>query len=268
MSPIVSTDWLAKNLDNSVVLDIRAADQYSKGHIPGSLNTPLRLWAISNQGLTLELPSDKTLANLFGTFGIHPSSRVIVVSGTETDFSRADATRVAWTCKVGGIENVAVLDGGYNQWFQDGKPVSVDAFRVTPYKYDGTIDRSSLISKNEVLNSIGASVIVDSRMPEEYFGVASQPGHIKAAINLPTPWVFSDSGAFREKRILLAMAEGVIGTDKSKEVIVYCGVGGYASTWWFLLTQMFGYRNVRLYDGSMEEWIKDPEAPVSAYRWD
>lgn len=269
MPPIVSTGWLAQNLDNTeiVVLDIRLSAQFNEGHIPGSLNTPLRLWAISLNGLTLELPTDVALRNLLGTFGLHPSSRVVVVSGTETDFSRADATRVAWTCKVAGIEQVAVLDGGYNQWVRDGKTVSTDAFRIKPLKYSGTIDRSSLISRHEVLGKIGKSTIVDTRTSSDYFGVTSQPGHIRTAINLPAPWAFTDSGTFVKEQTLQAMAEGVLGSDRSKEVIVYCEVGGFASTWWFVLTQMLGYQNVRLYDGSMEEWIKDPGAPTQSYSW-
>jgi len=269
LSAIVTTDWLAQNLGNSevVVLDIRVATQYSKGHIPGSLNVPFGLWAISYQGLMLELPSDEALRNLLGKYGIQPSSKVVVVSGTETDFSRADATRVAWTCKVAGVEHVAILDGGYNQWSRDGMIVSTDVSHAAPLRYKGTIDRSSTISKSQVLNAIGKLAIVDTRTPEAYFGITSKKGHIKSAINLPTPWAFTSTGTFLGKQTLQAMAEGVIGTDKSKEVIVYCGVGGYASTWWYLLTQMLGYQNVRLYDGSMEEWIKDPDAPVQNYSW-
>jgi len=64
------------------------------------------------------------------------------------------------------------------------------------------------------------------------------------------------------------MARGVLGAGASKkEIVVYCEVGGYAATWCFLLSQLFGYENVKLYDGSMEEWIKDPSAPVSIYSW-
>lgn len=270
MSAIVSTEWLVGNLNKPgfVVLDIRPVDQFSIGHIPGSLNAPFRLWAISQEGLSLELPPDRRLRNLLGTFGIHPSSRVVVVSGTETDFARADATRVAWTCKVGGIENVAVLSGGYPQWVKDGKAISTDTFRITPFKYNGNVDRSSSISMTEVLSKIGKAAIVDTRTPDDFFGITVKTGHIKGAVNLPAPWAFTPEGTFRDKQILLAMAEGVIGKDRNQEVIVYCEVGGYASTWWFLLTQVLGYPNVKIYDGSIEEWVKDPDAPVSMYRWD
>ena len=269
MSPVVSADWLAKNLGNSqlVVLDIRAAGPYNKGHIPGSLNTPLRLWAVTRNGLLLELPSDEELRDLLGESGIRSSSLVVVVPGTETDFSRADGTRVAWTLKVAGVEHVAVLDGGYGQWIKDGKAVSTDASAAVPSQYRGIMDRSSSISKTGVLGKIGKSIIVDARTPEDYFGMTSKQGHIKSAVDLPTPWAFTASGTYRDKQTLRAMAEGVVGADRSKEVILYCGVGGYASTWWFLLTQMLGYRNVKLYDGSMQEWVMDPGDPTSVYSW-
>jgi thiosulfate/3-mercaptopyruvate sulfurtransferase len=192
---------------------------------------------------------------------------VVVVTRTETDFTRSDATRVAWTCMVAGVQDVAVLDGGYNKWAKDRKPVSTDAPKVQSITYAGTIDRSTVVGKSYVLSKIGTSTLLDTRKPEDYFGKTAKPGHIRNAINLPTPWIFTDDGTYIEEQELRAMAEGVLGTKKSKEIIVYCGVGGFASTWWFVLTQILGYQNVKLYDGSMEEWLKDPEAPVSTYTW-
>jgi thiosulfate/3-mercaptopyruvate sulfurtransferase len=32
-------------------------------------------------------------------------------------------------------------------------------------------------------------------------------------------------------------------------------VGGYASSWWYVLTQMLGYENVKFYDGSAQQWV-------------
>ena len=51
------------------------------------------------------------------------------------------------------------------------------------------------------------------------------------------------------------IATDVVGSDKDKEIIAYCGVGGYASTVWFVLTQILDYTNVKVYDGSAQEWV-------------
>ncbi|MFW9984838.1 MAG: rhodanese-like domain-containing protein [Candidatus Odinarchaeota archaeon] len=44
--------------------------------------------------------------------------------------------------------------------------------------------------------------------------------------------------------------------------MVYCGVGGYASTLFFVLHEILGYRNVKVYDGSWQMWSADPSLPV------
>jgi thiosulfate/3-mercaptopyruvate sulfurtransferase len=266
---IVSTDWLSQNMGNTKpsILDIRTAALYGKGHIPGSINIPFSLWAISTDGLLLELPSDAALRDLLQKSGIDNSSIVVIVNKNDTDFNRADATRVAWTCMVAGIKNVAVLDGGINKWIKDKKAISTEDVAAQPALKTTAINRSLAASKNYVLGRIGKSVLLDARTVEDYFGITSKPGHIKSAVSLPVHWVFSDDGTYQKTEELRSMAAGVLGSDISKEVIVYCGVGGFASTWWFVLTQMLGYQDVKLYDGSMEEWTKDPQAPVSTYSW-
>jgi thiosulfate/3-mercaptopyruvate sulfurtransferase len=269
--PIISTDWLAQNLDNSegIILDIRSAEQYKKGHIPGAISAPLSLWAVSIDNFTLELPPDPTLRDLLGKLGIagDNSSTVVIVNRTETDFGRADPMRVAWTLMVTGVKNIAVLDGGYTKWAKENKPKSTDMAIPKPVAFTGVSDRSSLASKSDVLSRIGKAIIADARIPEDYFGITSKPGHIKSAVNLPFPWAFTSNGTLKSEEDLRAMLSGVIGSNPSKEIILYCGVGGYSSAWWYLLTQSFGYKNVKVYDGSFEEWVKDPNAPVETYRW-
>lgn len=61
------------------------------------------------------------------------------------------------------------------------------------------------------------------------------------------------------------MIHAVLGEDRGREIVVYCGVGGYASPVSFLLIRLAGYTNVKFYDGSMQEWTADPEAPVIMY---
>jgi thiosulfate/3-mercaptopyruvate sulfurtransferase len=269
IAPIVTTDWLEQNLKDSriSILDIRTAAQYQKGHIHGSVSTPLSFWAPAGNNLSLELPSDEALRDILGKSGISLASLIVIVTRTETDFGRADATRVAWTCKVAGLENVAVLDGGFSKWAREKRALSTDNAGGLALTYSGTIDRSSVASKTYVLNKMKGIIIADNRTPEDYFGISSKSGHIKGAVNLPTPWAFASDGTFRNKEELSSMAAGVLGSDNSKQIVVYCEVGGYASTWWFLLTQVLGYKNVKLYDGSFEEWSKDPKAPVQTYRW-
>jgi thiosulfate/3-mercaptopyruvate sulfurtransferase len=58
----------------------------------------------------------------------------------------------------------------------------------------------------------------------------------------------------------------MIKKDNTDEIIVYCSIGGYSSAWWFVLTQILGIKNVKLYDGSAQEWIR--YADMVSYRWE
>lgn len=274
IAPFISADWLDQNssVPGLLIIDVRSALEYRKSHIPDAANASLDLWAVNKNNLLRELPAGKDLFDLMGSLGMKESSKVVVVGKGESDFDRADAIRVAWTIQTAGIKNASVLDGGFQKWIKDKKPVTADQAPVTPGEYKGKINELAAVSKQYVLSRIGKSILVDSRTPEVFFGVttesfAPKAGHIQSAINLPAPWAFAKDGMLRSQSELESMATLVIGANKSKEVIVYCGVGVYASVWDYVLIEMLGYKNVKLYDGSMQEWIMDPAGPVSLFGW-
>jgi thiosulfate/3-mercaptopyruvate sulfurtransferase len=273
IDPFVSTDWLEKNLNlpELVVIDARPSSEYQKGHIPNSIATKANAWTVNSGDLLKELPADADLLALIGSLGIKETSKVVVVGKGETDFDRADAVRIGWTLLLGGVKNVSVLDGGYAKWRREKRAASVEPAIPAAGTYQAKINRTMLVSKKYVQSSIGKTVLIDTRVPDVFFGVgtepwAPKPGHIPGAVDLPTPWIFQD-GVIRNIKDLEAMANGAAGKNKSKEVIVYCGVGVYASVWHYVLIELLGYTNVNLYDGSMQEWIMDPACPITIFTW-
>ena len=268
MTPVISTDWLQQNMNRSeiAVVDVRTPERYAKGHIPGSINIPTSILGASRNELTLELPSDEDLRDLLGKHGITASRHMVVVTHTETNLSRWEAMRAAWTFIIAGVSGASVLDGGITKWTSENKPLSVETPEVRPVAYDGKISRTSVASKDYVLAGLGKSLVADNRPPEDYFGITS-PGHIKGAVSIPGAWLFTSSGALIPQTDIRKIAESVFGTDKSREIITYCSIGAASSAWWFILTQVLDYQNVKVYDGSMEEWLRDQNAPVEAYRW-
>ncbi|MBP1700031.1 MAG: Thiosulfate sulfurtransferase [Deltaproteobacteria bacterium] len=293
LSPIVPTDWLSAHSAEVVILDIRSPGDYAAGHIPGSINEPFATafdptcrgpsshWIIGSKDcLWLQLPEAGDLFKTIGNLGIKMDSRVVVVTAPNANeppyFGLANATRVADTLIYAGIKNVAILDGGYPRWAAEGRPASKDPATATPAPYQAKVKKEIFVSIEYVRKHVGKAVIVDARDAEVYFGMAMEPfapreGHIPTARSLPTPWMWKlnpdGTYVYRDKETLKAMASGVIGQDKANGIIVYCGVGGYASSWWFVLTQVLGYQNVRIFDGSIQEWSKDPKAPMTKYSW-
>ncbi|MEM1526221.1 MAG: sulfurtransferase [Ignisphaera sp.] len=277
--PIVTTDWLEKNLDSSnlVIIDIRPKNEYIEGHIPRSVNIPFdplkSAWTTVRDDLLLELPTPEELFQTIGLAGITQESTVVVVNKVDTSFNRADIVRVAVELIYAGLDNVAVLDGGYNKWVKEGRLVTKEVYQPTPKLYRGTLREQIFVNKQQVLEKLGQAVIIDTRDPDVYFGISIEPwgpipGHIPTAKNLPVPWLWTPEGLFRPLDVIKQVVENIAGTTKDKEIIIYCGVGGYSAVLWYLMTQVLEYTNVKIYDGGWQKWVKDPRGPISVYRWE
>jgi thiosulfate/3-mercaptopyruvate sulfurtransferase len=274
IAPLVTTSWLAKNADEPglIIVDIRPEEEYSQGHIPGAVNAPFASWAVTRGQLIVELPDPDELFGVIGAAGIDTDSRVVIVNKTDSLNNRADAARVACTLFYAGVKNAAVLDGGHNKWRQEARPISQEAVRPRPKAYRGQLDKGLFVNKEYVKKRLGQTTIVDARDPSDYFGAtqdpySSRPGHIPTAVSLPMPWVWTEAGTHKSLEELRAMAAGVIGEDKGKEIIIYCGAGGFASNWCFVLRELLGYTDIKIYDGAAQEWTSDPKAPVVKYSW-
>jgi thiosulfate/3-mercaptopyruvate sulfurtransferase len=69
-----------------------------------------------------------------------------------------------------------------------------------------------------------------------------------------------ETGRFRPIEDL-ATIFALAGLDEPDAIIPYCGGGIAASTVFFAL-KLLGHDNVRLYDGSLLEWSRDPARPM------
>lgn len=296
IDPIVSTEWLLQNIDyeNLVIIDVRSEPDYLAGHIPGSINepfvVPFSAWITMRDGLLLEVPETADLFLAIGDLGISGDSWVVIVSDPSPldpapHYGLSAATRVADTLIYAGVENVAILNGGYAKWVADGGAIETTQSYPAQVIYEGEVDGAMFVSADYVRRRLKSADIIDARDADVYFGVTIEPfankaGHIPFATSLPTPWIWelnSDGTySYKDSETLGAMASGVLeepwhhGLHSSKHwgrtIIVYCGVGGYASSWWFVLTQVLRYKNVKFYDGSAQEWVIDYD--MVPYQWD
>ncbi len=275
LEPFVSTGWLAAHLDDEdvVVLDLRSAADYAAGHIPGAISVPFSTdsaWSRSGE-LTLEVPGDAELFKVIGDCGIGKASSVVLVGGIAqaTTYPLIDTVRVAATLVHAGIHNVGILQGGYARWSTERRASTIDVPSVQPVTYGGPSDEDVFVGTEYVKSRLGKAVLIDTRAPDVYFGVtldvAGKPGHIPTARSLPAQWLWQATGEYVSAEHAQRLAIGVVGTDKDAEIIVYCAVGGTASTWWYMLSQVLGYRDVKLYDGSAQAWAEDND--LSAYTW-
>jgi thiosulfate/3-mercaptopyruvate sulfurtransferase len=163
---------------------------------------------------------------------------------------------------------VGILDGGYPKWVSEGRATTKQVPAPKSVTYQGEVSKTMFVPIDDVKKNIGKAVIIDARDANVYSGLAIEPftdkaGHIPSAKSLPAPWIWAlnEDGTYtyKDPKTLGSIASGVMGESagsRSQEIIVYCGVGGYASSWWFVLTQVLGYENVKIFDGAAQEWGK------------
>jgi thiosulfate/3-mercaptopyruvate sulfurtransferase len=237
----------------------------------------------------MELPSMENLKDVLGKSGISPNSRVVVVPGKSqipsldaSYFAPTMASRVAITLLYAGVEQVSILNGGYTLWSAEERHSTTTSEAPSAVTFRSTTNEEMFVSKEEVMEKIGKSALLDTRDPDIYFGIekdmtSTRLGHIPGSRLLPAPWLWKEASddsketswaEWKDAETLREMALSILGEDMDQEIIVYCGVGGYASPVYFILSELAGYTNVKFYDGSMQEWTADPDAPVVKYRYE
>lgn len=275
LEPLVSVSWLQTRLTSNdlVVLDIRSAAAFSRGHIPGAINSDYEQdgWSMTPGGSPPMLPNVPELEALIGDAGIDTGSRVVVVPAGLNATEFGSAARIYWTLKLSGIENVSILDGGFAAWQSTpGAAVDTRKIQISPTIFTATINNRVLAGLNEVeaIERVGGATLIDARPFSFFAGKEKIPavkayGHIPGALSLDSA-TFYDSKANRLKRqgelakIASAIPEGPI--------VAYCNAGHWAATDWFVLHELLCRKNVKLYYGSMIEWTTDPRRPVAVAR--
>jgi thiosulfate/3-mercaptopyruvate sulfurtransferase len=269
IEPVVSAAWLEANLANPnlVVMDVRAMDAYKAGHIPGAVSVIGASLYVKKGDINNEVPEMDDLSDTLSAAGVKAESWIVVV---ETDGSRlAWSTRVTWTLKYAGLENVAFLDGGYAAWTKAAKPVSKEVAAKTG-SYSAKANPAVFADKAMVLAAKGAQ-IVDARTYDTYFGLVrqafvAQAGHFPGAYALPYTWMLNADNTVKAKADLASYA-AKLGLDPALETIVYCDSGVLATAWWYAFSEILGWKNVKSFDGSSQVLAADPSVKYVPLTW-
>jgi len=276
MDSLVSTEWLNQHLQDPdlVVLDcsvstmpendggfhnVSGRPDYEAGHIPTAGFADLKAELSDlNQPIEFAVPTPEQFCTAMGALGIGDDSRVVLYDTSYT----AWAARVWWMLRWVGFDNAAILDGGFQNWAAEGRPISTEAIQRTA-KHLTPIPRPELIAyRDEVLASIkDNSICLIDTMPEEFYSgemtLYQRPGHIPGASNTSGLKLMDKTGHFRSNEELTAMHKG----DHNARTITYCGGGIMASSNAFIMTRL-GFTDVAVYTASLQEWAADPANPM------
>ena len=270
INPVVDVSWLAANQGNSrlVIMDMRKVEDYKAGHIPGAVDVVGAGVYVKNGTINNEVPAADDLTDTLQAAGINADSLVVVVESDSGRFTWA--TRVGWTLKYAGLDNVAILDGGYAAWTKAGQAVQTDPVVAKQGNFVVHFVPTDFADKAYVLSATNDQ-IVDTRNYDTYFGITkqgfvAQAGHFPGAWPLPNNWILNSDGLVKSAADLEAIATK-LGLDKNVETITYCDSGVFASTWWWVFSEMLGWPQVRLFDGSSQVLAADPSVKYVTETW-
>lgn len=269
-----------------VLLHVGPSADFAAGHIPGARPvTPADVSTPAGDGrLTLQLPDADTLRTRLQALGITDASTVVVYPATSNAVSQA--TRVVFTLDSLGLgARTRWLDGGLEAWRAAGHAVATGA-PPAPASAAGPgqpearltlMPRPAAVAQLEdVRATIGApasssaTVVVDARATDFYTGANDRggaiprPGHVPGAVSLPYTSFFTrarpDAPLVLKPRPALEAMLAAAGIRPGTSLITYCHIGQQATVP-YVVARLLGY-DVRLYDGSFEEWSATTAVPV------
>ena len=298
--PVVDGEWLARNKAEVTVLDVRPNQKsFTRGpefetdkktgrkflvelggHIDGAVpveNKNVRTTRVIN-GLKLSgmIPERAEFEKLARGWGVQAGRAVVIVSAGMEPIDFNEAARLYWQFKVYGEDNVAVLNGGTAGWIGEGREVSTAAVKAGDGNWVAKADRSAelMATADDVEKAMDAkSQLVDARDNATFLGLSkpgsvSAYGHLQGAKNVPTTLMSSQGGeaahllASETYRDIFKMS----GVDPQAPAIAYCNTGHQASGTWFVLHEVLGNQQAKLYDGSMHEWSMQKRSMESVAR--
>jgi thiosulfate/3-mercaptopyruvate sulfurtransferase len=295
---LVSPEWLHRLINGEAVeaaprngfvlfhVNFGVPEEYADGHLPGAL------YLDTNSLEARETWNRRTPAELEAALLTHGVTKdtTVIVYGRDTvgdpnekwpgrRAGQIAAARAALISLYAGVEDVRLLNGGYDAWViagyeletveRKGKPAA--AFGTTiPARPELFLDLPE--AKDLLADPGGALVAI--RTWEEHVGNVSGYNYIGPRGRIPgSVWGNCGSDAYHMQHyrnvdntmrdfheIAANWRDGGITPDK--HVSFYCGTGWRASETFFY-AYLMGWPRVSVYDGGWFEWSGDPANPTA-----
>jgi thiosulfate/3-mercaptopyruvate sulfurtransferase len=271
---ISPTDLSQKSTsDPMVIIDTRDPQAFANEHIPGAVN-------LREIFTYLATSSPEGLQDLKDSFTSQLGA--IGLSGRETAVFYEDSMNSGYgqSCRGYflltwlGYPKIQVLNGGLAAWKSSGLPTTTEVTTPNVASFPTNLTCNDvMVTLEEVKQKLGsAAILMDVRDVDEWIGDSSSPygkdfaprkGRLPGAKWLEWYRFMKPSGSgpiFKTSDEIRAECQ-TAGVKTHDEIILYCFKGARASNT-FLALKQAGFKNVKMYFGSWNEWSRDPSLPI------
>ena len=272
---LVEASWLKENIDNDdlIIVDCMWDEvAYKRAHIKGAIKRPdhPHIKSTDSEGNNSKyLKNIDEFRDFVNELGLRTDKTIVVYD----DWDSKLAARFWWICNFYGINNVKLLNGGWQAWLKIEGAISFEE-KVLEKESNIELESNSniLATKNYLIKNHANNEcqVLDVRSIEEYLGTESRNnkrvGRVPNSKHLE--WTdfltnFENKNAvhyvkpFDEIKDLIDSLK----FTSEKEVVTYCQ-GGVRAAFSAFVFNLMGYKNVRMYDGSMDEWANLDDTPL------
>ena len=196
---IVDAPMVAKAIARgAIVWDVRSAEKYFDGHIPGAVNVGDVEEVLLDPKTRHFLPIER-ISRTFGGAGIDLAKPIVVYGEAGTP----EPYLAEFALDYFGARSVDVFHDGIEGWRAAKKPVSSAESKRKPVRFRPFANAAMLVTTGEVVERVGKPRVqfVDVRRPGEFSGdehETERGGHIPGAVNIPYELNLVDADAPRK----------------------------------------------------------------------
>jgi thiosulfate/3-mercaptopyruvate sulfurtransferase len=266
-----------KKIKSPVFIDTRSKEDFEKGHVKDAVNIPQFFTYLAESSPTGLTTLKQTFKDLLQEKGINGNEHLVFYEDYLGSL-KGVSCRGYYLMKLFGYDSnkIHILEDGLDG-IKKNNPEIIESGteKLTKPKgsFEPKLNEEMHVRYNDLqqkLTSDNKPVLIDVRDLEEWKGLSSSPygpdftprkGRILGAKHILWTDLMKDNRSFKPNKEIEDICKSIGIENKDKEIIVYCFKGCRSSNSLVALKKA-GYKNVKNYLGSWNEWSRKLELPI------